>query len=124
MLAVISILRQVAGLRSPLPVVVASNQRHLFLSCSMFGSLWALVRSWIAFSAIDSHHLSDHFYQFTYSSGRHRGRRTVLSATHMALMCLGCVKREKSETLRKLNTIPSSNAGQGQTIFLLVVEDK
>jgi hypothetical protein len=37
---------------------------------------------------------------------------------------LGCVKREKSETLRKLNTIPSSNAGQGQTIFLLVVEDK
>jgi hypothetical protein len=31
--------------------------QHLFLSCSTFGSLWALVHSWIGFSAVDAHSL-------------------------------------------------------------------
>ncbi|KAK2415432.1 hypothetical protein QL285_037913 [Trifolium repens] len=43
--------------------------QHLFLSCSTFGSLWALVRSWIGFSAVDASSLTDHFLQFTYSAG-------------------------------------------------------
>jgi hypothetical protein len=39
----------------------------LFLSCSTFGSLWALVRSWIDFLTVDAQNLSDHFIQFTFS---------------------------------------------------------
>ncbi|GAU26325.1 hypothetical protein TSUD_56230 [Trifolium subterraneum] len=42
------------------------SAHHLFLSCSTFGSLWSLVRSWIGSSPVDSHTLSDHFAQFTY----------------------------------------------------------
>jgi hypothetical protein len=33
------------------------SAQHLFLSCSTYGSLWALVRSWINFSAVDVHDL-------------------------------------------------------------------
>ncbi|KAK2373612.1 hypothetical protein QL285_074640 [Trifolium repens] len=52
--------------------------RHLFLSCSTFGSLWAQVRSWIGFSAVDAFSLSDHFVQFTYSTAGLRARRSFL----------------------------------------------
>ncbi|KAK2447954.1 hypothetical protein QL285_007262 [Trifolium repens] len=45
------------------------SAQHLFLSCNTFGSLWALVRSWIGFSAVDAHTLPDHFVQLTYSAG-------------------------------------------------------
>jgi hypothetical protein len=51
---------------------------HLFISCSTFGSLWPLVRSWIDFSAVNSQNLSDHFLQFTYSLGGRRARRSFL----------------------------------------------
>jgi hypothetical protein len=37
------------------------SAQHLFISCRTFDSLWALVRSWIGFSAVDSQNLSDHF---------------------------------------------------------------
>jgi hypothetical protein len=45
------------------------STQYLFLSCNTFGSLWALVRSWIEFSAMDSQNLYDHFVQYTYSAG-------------------------------------------------------
>ncbi|KAK2387235.1 hypothetical protein QL285_061035 [Trifolium repens] len=60
--------------------------QHLFLSCSTFGSLWALVRSWIGFSAADADSLTDHFLQFTYSAGGLRPRRSFLQ-----LIWLTCV---------------------------------
>jgi hypothetical protein len=41
----------------------------------------------------------------------------------LALMCLSCGKRDKSETLQKHRTIPPSDAGQRQTLLLSVVED-
>ncbi|MCH96120.1 tether containing UBX domain for GLUT4, partial [Trifolium medium] len=52
--------------------------QHLFLSCSTFGSLWSLVRSWIGFSSVDSHTLSDHFVQFTYLADGLRARRSFM----------------------------------------------
>jgi hypothetical protein len=61
---------------------------HLFLSCSTFGSLWALVRSWIGFSAVDADSLSDHFVQFTYSA-RPRTIRAIRS--FLQLVWLACV---------------------------------
>ncbi|MCI01485.1 heat-shock protein, partial [Trifolium medium] len=52
--------------------------QHLFLPCNTFGSLWSLVHSWIGFSSVDSPSLSDHFLQFTYSSGGLRSRRSFM----------------------------------------------
>ncbi|MCH94868.1 kinesin-like protein [Trifolium medium] len=54
------------------------SAHHLFLSCGTFGSLWSIVHSWIGFSSVESHTLSDHFVQFTYSAGGHRARRSFL----------------------------------------------
>ncbi|KAK2413148.1 hypothetical protein QL285_035888 [Trifolium repens] len=51
---------------------------RLFLSCRTFGSLWALVRSWIDFSTMDPDRLSDHFVQFTYLVGGLQARRSFL----------------------------------------------
>jgi hypothetical protein len=68
--------------------------RHLFLSCSTFGSLWALVRSWIGFSAVDAFSLTDHFVQFTYSAGGLRARRSFLQLVWLA--CVWVVWSERN----------------------------
>ncbi|MCI31917.1 70 kDa peptidyl-prolyl isomerase, partial [Trifolium medium] len=54
------------------------SAQHLFISCSIFGSLWSSVRSWIGLSSVDPQHLADHFLQFTFSSGGLRARRSFL----------------------------------------------
>jgi hypothetical protein len=54
------------------------SSQHLFISCNIFGFLWSLVQAWIDFSSVDPQNLSDHFLQFTYSSGGLRARRSVL----------------------------------------------
>ncbi|CAJ2646368.1 uncharacterized protein LOC123904173 [Trifolium pratense] len=48
----------------------AESAHHLFLSCSIAGSLWDLVRAWIGISLVDSTSLHDHFVQFTALSGK------------------------------------------------------
>jgi hypothetical protein len=60
------------------------SAQHLFLSCSIFGSLWALVRSWIGFSAVDAPIISNHLVQFTYSVGGLRARRSFLQLIWLA----------------------------------------
>jgi hypothetical protein len=60
------------------------SAQHLFLSCSSFGSLWTMVRSWIGFSAVDTHTLPDHFVHFTYSVGGLRARRSFLQLIWLA----------------------------------------
>ncbi|GAU31743.1 hypothetical protein TSUD_146300 [Trifolium subterraneum] len=37
------------------------SAHHLFVSCSSFGSIWALVRSWIDITSVDPTSLHDHF---------------------------------------------------------------
>ncbi|GAU18937.1 hypothetical protein TSUD_229270 [Trifolium subterraneum] len=56
----------------------AESAHHIFLSCSISGSIWPLVRSWIDITSVDSTSLHDHFVQFTYSSGGSRVRRSFL----------------------------------------------
>jgi hypothetical protein len=73
------------------------SAQHLFLSCSTFGSLWALVRSWIGFSSVDAHTLSDHFVQFTYSAGGLRARRSFLQVIWLA--CVWVVWTERNSRL-------------------------
>ncbi|CAJ2638275.1 unnamed protein product [Trifolium pratense] len=65
---------------------VTETAHHLFLSCSISGSLWDLVRAWIGISFVDSTSLRDHFVQFTASSGGSRARRSFLQ-----LVWLACV---------------------------------
>jgi hypothetical protein len=62
------------------------SAQHLFLSCSTLGSLWALVRSWIGFSTVNTHILPNHLFQFTYSAGGLRARRSFFQ-----LIWLACV---------------------------------
>ncbi|KAK2383636.1 hypothetical protein QL285_071069 [Trifolium repens] len=61
--------------------------------------LWHLVRSWIGFSAADSHNLSNHFLQFTYSSGGGRWRRSFLQL--IWLLCVWIVGNERIQRLFK-----------------------
>jgi hypothetical protein len=60
------------------------SAQHLFLPCSIFGSLWALVRYWIGFSTADTHTLTAHFFQFTYSAGDLRARQSFLQLIWLA----------------------------------------
>ncbi|PNX92316.1 glutamate-gated kainate-type ion channel receptor subunit GluR8 [Trifolium pratense] len=52
------------------------STHHLFLSCSTFGSLMALVYTWIDISPTDSISIRDHFVQFTSSTGGSKARRS------------------------------------------------
>jgi hypothetical protein len=55
------------------------SAHHLFISCGTFGSLWALVRSWIGIPVVEyTSLLRDHFVQFTYSAGGSRAHRSFL----------------------------------------------
>jgi hypothetical protein len=73
--------------------------RHLFLSCSIFGSLWGLVRSWIGFSAMYASSLTDHFVQFTSSVGVLRARRSFLQLIWLA--CVWVVWDERNHRVFK-----------------------
>ncbi|PNX60030.1 70 kDa peptidyl-prolyl isomerase, partial [Trifolium pratense] len=53
---------------------VAESAHHLFLSCSIAGSLWDLGRAWVGISPMDFTPLRDHFVQFTASAGVSRAR--------------------------------------------------
>jgi hypothetical protein len=73
------------------------SAQHLFLTCSTFGPLWALVRSWIGFSAADAYTLHDHLIQFTYSAGGLRARRSFLHLIWLA--CVWVVWNERNHRL-------------------------
>ncbi|GAU16239.1 hypothetical protein TSUD_298710 [Trifolium subterraneum] len=46
------------------------SAQHLFISCSIFGSLWSSVRSWIGLSSVDPQNLADHFLSLRVVSAR------------------------------------------------------
>ncbi|GAU48175.1 hypothetical protein TSUD_369390 [Trifolium subterraneum] len=71
--------------------------QHLFISCSIFGSLWSSVRSWIGFSSVDPHNLTDHFLQFTFLSGGLSVRRSFLQL--IWLVCVWVIWNERNQRL-------------------------
>jgi hypothetical protein len=73
------------------------SAQHLFLACNTFGSLWALVRSWIGFSTADAHTLSAHLVQFTYSAGGRRARRSFMQLIWLA--CVWVIWNERNQRL-------------------------
>ncbi|XP_045791761.1 uncharacterized protein LOC123886488 [Trifolium pratense] len=54
------------------------SAHHLFISCSFFGSVWALVCTWIDIPLTDFSTIRDHFVHFTSSAGGSRARRSFL----------------------------------------------
>jgi hypothetical protein len=49
--------------------------------------------------------------------------RVAPSFSYLALVCLGYLERTNSTIIEKFITVPNSIAGQGKTLFLLVIED-
>ncbi|CAJ2632912.1 unnamed protein product [Trifolium pratense] len=62
----------------------AESAYHLFISCSCFGSLWALACTWIGIPSMSSTTIRDHFVQFTYLAGGSRARRSFLQLIWLA----------------------------------------
>ncbi|GAU51437.1 hypothetical protein TSUD_413370 [Trifolium subterraneum] len=85
----------------------AESTHHLFISCSTFGSLWALVCSWIDMTSVESTSLWDHFVQFVSSAGGSRARRSFLQ-----LIWLACVWVVWTERNHRLFRGPASSSQQ------------
>ncbi|XP_039688726.1 uncharacterized protein [Medicago truncatula] len=62
------------------------DARHLFLSCSFFGSLWSLVRSWIGFDGVDHCDISNHCAHFAFYTGGLKARRSFLQLIWLLTM--------------------------------------
>ncbi|GAU23422.1 hypothetical protein TSUD_331200 [Trifolium subterraneum] len=71
------------------------SAHHLFISCSIFGSLWPLVCSWIDITLEDFIH--DHFVQFMSSASGSRKRRSFLQLIWLA--CVWVVWTERNHRL-------------------------
>ncbi|CAJ2636641.1 unnamed protein product [Trifolium pratense] len=83
------------------------SAQHLFLSCSTFDALWSLVSSWIGSSLVTAQTLSDHFVQFTGSTGVFE--HDVLSCSLYGLLLCGLYGPKE--------TIDCSEAQQTQCII-------
>ena len=70
---------------------------HLFLSCSMFASLWKQVRDWIGFVGVDSNIIADHLVQFTHLTGV--GKAKTLFMQLIWLLCSWVVWNEHNNRL-------------------------
>ena len=73
--------------------------QHLFLSCSVFASLWSLLRAWIGFDGVDTQVILDHFYQFIYYTGVLKARQNFLQ--FIWLMCSWILWNERNNRLFK-----------------------
>ncbi|CAJ2636137.1 unnamed protein product [Trifolium pratense] len=71
----------------------AESVYHLFISCSCFGSLWALVCTWIGIPSTSSNTIRDHFVQFTYLAGGSRARRSFLQLIWLASVWVIWIER-------------------------------
>jgi len=73
--------------------------QHLFLSCSTFGNVWQLVRSWISFDGVDYQVITNHFQQFIYYTSGLKSRRSFLQL--IWLLCAWIVWNERNNILFK-----------------------
>ncbi|CAJ2648077.1 unnamed protein product [Trifolium pratense] len=91
------------------------SAQHLFVSCSIFGSLWTLVRLWIGIPLVVSTTLRDHFVQFTYSASGSRVPRSFCNS--FGLLAFRLCGRKEIIDCSKLNKHSSSIVGQDQAFF-------
>lgn len=52
---------------------------HLFLGCNVFNSVWHLLQNWLGISSVDPFGISDHFFQFSYSTSVSKARRSMMN---------------------------------------------
>lgn len=52
--------------------------QHLFISYPFFEALWGHIRSWLGIASAEPFRVSEHFYQFVYSAGGSRTRRSFM----------------------------------------------
>ena len=52
---------------------------HLFIHCSLFGSVWNGILQWVGLSIMALFDVSDHYTQFICSSGASQVRKTLLN---------------------------------------------
>ncbi|MCI04297.1 hypothetical protein A2U01_0025344 [Trifolium medium] len=82
----------------------AESAHHLFLSCSIAGSLWDLVRAWIGSSLVDSTSLRGSW-----------ARRSFLQLVWLA--CVWVLWTERSSVVQGLNGHTSYFIGQDQAFL-------
>jgi len=70
---------------------------HLFLSCTVFASLWQQVREWIGFVGVDSNNIFDHLVQFLYMIGGGKAKRSFMQL--IWLLCIWVVWNECNNRL-------------------------
>ncbi|GAU39449.1 hypothetical protein TSUD_290150 [Trifolium subterraneum] len=73
------------------------STQHLLLACNTFGSLWSMVRAWLDITSVDPIILTDHFLQFTWSSGGLRARRSFLQL--ISVLCVWVIWNEINQRL-------------------------
>ena len=77
---------------------------HLFLSCTVFASLWQQVHEWIGFVGVNSNNISDHLVQFTYMTGGGKAKRSFLQL--IWLLCTWVVWNERNNQLFNNSVTP------------------
>jgi len=88
---------QAADIRCVLGCGFEESESHLFLHCEVFGSLWQHIRLWIGVNGVDPQNITQHFYQFTHSTGHSKARRLFL---HLIwLLCVWLVWIEHNNRL-------------------------
>ncbi|KAK2377022.1 hypothetical protein QL285_077753 [Trifolium repens] len=92
----------------------AESAHHLFISCGTFGSLWALVRSWIGIPPVEFTSLRDHFVQFTFSAGVSRARRSFLQLIWLVCVWVVWTERNHRSSVPRLSQHYISAVGQDQ----------
>ncbi|KAK2370489.1 hypothetical protein QL285_083537 [Trifolium repens] len=93
----------------------AESAHHLFMSCGTFGSLWALVHSWIDIPVME--YTPPGSLRSVYIFSRWFTGVTFFFAAHLPRLCLGCMDREKPQIVLRLGKLSSSVIGQDQTLF-------
>jgi len=59
---------------------------HLFLHCSLFGTVWNHILCWIGFSTVVPLHVSYHFTQFCVGGGGSQVQQTILNVVWFAIV--------------------------------------
>ena len=75
---------------------------HLFLGCNVFNSVWHLLQNWLGISSVDPFGISDHFFQFSYSTSVSKARRSMMN--FVWLSCAWVIWNERNSKIFKNKT--------------------
>jgi len=82
---------------------LVKTSSHLFLHCTLFGSVWNHIYRWVGVSAIMPANVADHFNQFTHIGGAAKSRQSILKVIWFATTWV--IWKERNN--RSFNTLQS-----------------